>query len=154
MQLCVYTSTLANRGIRYKATFLNRVVSSDYRHLEFKNQPQILSTMDISDEAYLAYSTGMKLAASFGTAQATFGNYPIPVAAKTGTAQHGLGKQYSDHGAFICYAPADDPQIAVVVYGEKAGHGTTMGQIAKAVLDTYFDNPEVGDVTTNENELS
>ena len=154
MQLCSYTSTLANRGVRYKATFLNRVVSSDYRHLEYENEPQILSTMEISDDAYYAYTTGMKLAATVGTAQATFGKYPIEVAAKTGTAQHTGGTEDSDHGAFICFAPVDEPEIAVVVYGEKAGHGTTMGQIAKAVLDTYFDNPEVGDVTTNENQIS
>ena len=154
MQMCVYASTLANRGIRYKATFLNRVVSSDYRELEYENQPQILSTMQISDDAFHAYTTGMKLVATDGTAAGTFRNYPIPVAAKTGTAQHGLGSQYSDHGAFLCYAPADKPEIAVVVYGEKAGHGTTMGQIAKAILDTYFENPEAGDAVTNENGIS
>ncbi len=154
MQLCVYTSTLANRGIRYKATFLNRVVSSDYRELEFENKPQILSTMEISDDAYRAYTQGMLAVSTVGTASGTFGKYPIQVASKTGTAQHGLGTQYSDHGAFICYAPFDEPEIAVAVYGEKAGHGTTMGQIAKAILDTYFDNPEVGDVDTNENEIS
>ncbi len=154
MQLCVYTSTLANRGIRYKATFLNRVVSSDYRQLELENSPQILSTMEISDDAYYAYSQGMLAAAKNGTAAATFGNYPIDVAAKTGTAQHGLGSQYSDHGAFVCYAPFDDPEIAVAVYGEKAGGGSTLGQIAKAILDAYFDNPEASDGSTSENEIS
>ena len=43
MQLCVYTSTLANQGIRYKATFLNRVVSADYRQLVLENAPQIMN---------------------------------------------------------------------------------------------------------------
>jgi len=154
MQLCVYTSTLANRGIRYKATFLNRVVSSDYRQLEFQNSPVILSTMDISDDAYYSYSQGMLAAAKTGTASGTFGKYPIDVAAKTGTAEHAGGINDSDHGAFVCYAPFNDPEIAVVVYGEKAGGGSTLGQIAKAVLDTYFDNPEASDGTTNENEIS
>lgn len=154
MQLCVYTSTLANRGIRYKATFLNRVVSSDYRDLEFENQPKIVSKMTISDEAYQAYTDGMRAAVVSGTAWGTFGRYPIEVAAKTGTAQHTGGTNDSDHGAFVCYAPFDDPEVCIAVYGEKAGHGTTMGQIAKAVMDTYFDNPEVGDVTTNENQVS
>ena len=154
MQLCVYTSTLANRGIRYKATFLNRVVSSDYRHLELQNSPVILSTMNISDDAYYAYSQGMLAAAKTGTASGTFGKYPIDVAAKTGTAEHAGGINDSDHGAFVCYAPFDDPEIAVTVYGEKAGGGSTLGQIAKAVLDAYFDNPEASDGTTNENEIS
>ncbi len=152
IQLCVYTSTLANRGVRYKATFLNRVVSSDYRNLVYENQPQILSTMYISNEAYQAYSEGMRLVATEGTARRLFSNYPIAIAAKTGTAQHGSGG--SDNGAFVCYAPYDDPQIAIAVYGEKAGHGTTMTEIAKAILDVYFGVDKVGDVITNENEIS
>ena len=154
MQLCSYTSTLANRGIRYKATFLNRVVSSDYRHLELENSPVILSTMAISDEAYYNYTAGMRAVVTSGTAYRIFGNYPVEVAAKTGTAEHSNGQNVSDHGAFVCYAPFNDPQIAVAVYGEKAGHGSTMGQIAKAVLDAYFDDPEASDTTTNENGVS
>ena len=96
----------------------------------------------------------MRAVAKTGTASGTFAKYPIEVAAKTGTAQHSNSKTVSDHGAFVCYAPFDDPEIAVVVYGEKAGHGTTMGQIAKEILDTYFENPEVGDVNTGENTIS
>ena len=152
MQLCVYTCTLANQGTRFKATFLNRVVSSDYRQLILDNEPVILSQMQISQEAFEAYTEGMRLVALEGTAQRLFKNYPVAIAAKTGTAQHGSGG--SDHGAFVCYGPFEDPEIAVVVYGEKAGHGTTVAQIAKEVLDVYFGIDEVGDVTTNENQMS
>ncbi len=154
IQLCSYTATLANRGVRYQATFLNRVVSSDYKTLELENLPRILSTFTISDEAYYNYTQGMRSVVTGGTAYRIFKNYPIEVAAKTGTAQHSNSKDVSDHGAFVCYAPFNNPEIAIAVYGEKAGHGTTMGQIAKEILDTYFDNPEAGDVTTNENEIS
>jgi penicillin-binding protein 2 len=152
MQLCVYTTTLANRGTRYKATFLNRVVSSDYRTLELENKPVILSQMHISQEAFEAYTEGMRLVATEGTAQRLFKNYPVEIAAKTGTAQHGSGG--SDHGAFVCYGPVADPEIAVVVYGEKAGGGSTVAQIAKEILDVYFSVDETGDVITNENQVS
>ncbi len=154
IQLCSYTATLANRGVRYQATFLKRVVSSDYRQLELENTPVVLSTLAISDEAYYNYTEGMRAVVTSGTASRIFRNYPIAVAAKTGTAQHSNSKNVSDHGAFVCYAPFENPEIAISVYGEKAGHGTTMGQIAKEILDTYFDNPEKGDVQTNENQLS
>ncbi len=157
MQLCVYTSTLANRGTRYKATFLNRVVSADYRSLLVENEKVVMSTMDISDDAYLAYTTGMQLVTQktnrwSGTAYATFKNYPVSVAAKTGTAQNGSGG--SDNGAFVCYAPAEDPQIAIAIYGEKAGHGNTLATIARDILDVYFEVGEIGDVNTYENQLS
>ena len=46
LQLAVYASTVANKGTRMKATFLNRVVSSDYRNLILDNEPVVASTMD------------------------------------------------------------------------------------------------------------
>lgn len=158
IQLCVYASTLANRGTRYKASFLNRVVSADYRSLLYQNEASVMSTFDISDDAYLAYSQGMYLVTHrtddwSGTAYQTFKDYPIDVAAKTGTAETGI-KGTSDNGAFICYAPADDPQIAIAVYGERAGHGSSLATIAKAMLDVYFEVGEIGDVNTFENQLS
>ena len=139
LQLCVYASTLANQGVRYQATFLSRVVSADYRALVYEQQAKIMSTLNISNEAYNAVVTGMKMVASEsgGTAYSTFKNYPISVAAKTGTAQTGISGA-SDNGAFVCFAPADDPQIAIAVYGEKAGHGSSVASIAKAILDAYF----------------
>ena len=151
MQLCMYTATLANRGVRYKATFLSRVITSDYTSVVTESKPEILSTLEISDEAYAAYSEGMKLVAKSGTAATYFKNYPIEIAAKTGTAETDSGG--SDNGAFVCYAPFDDPEIAVVVYGEKAGHGSTMAQIGKSILDCYFADELYGDTTIGENEL-
>ena len=151
MQLCVYTSTLANRGTRYKATFLNRVVSSDYTKLEYVNTPVVVSKFAISNDAYYAYTKGMRDVALTGTARTILKDYPIAVAAKTGTAETDSG---SDNGAFICYAPYDDPEIAIVVYGESAGHGRTMGQIAKALLDTYFEDQIVGNPNPGENQLN
>jgi len=158
IQLAVYAATLANRGTRYKATFMNRVVSDDYRQLLYENEVTVLSHMDISDDAYLAYTTGMYLVTQRtsdwkGTAYDTFKDYPIAVAAKTGTAETGI-RGTSDNGAFICYAPFDDPQIAIAVYGEKAGHGSSMAAVAKAMLDVYFEVGEVGDVPVYENQLS
>lgn len=155
MQLGVYTMTLANQGNRYKATFMNRVVSADYKEKLAENKPVLLSHLDISDEAYQTYSKGMHMVASEerGTAYRTFKNYPIAIAAKTGTAQTGIDGA-SDNGAFVCYAPLDDPQIAIAVYIEKGGHGTTLASIAKAMLDIYFEVGEIGDVNILENKLS
>jgi len=155
MQLCVYASTLANQGTRYKATFLNRVVSSDYRSLSLESDASIASHFEISNTAYVTMLEGMKKVAheSGGTAYKTFSNYPISIAAKTGTAQTGITGT-SDHGAFVCFAPANDPQIAISVYIERGGHGSTLATVAEAILDVYFDVDEVGDVITYENGLS
>ena len=155
LQLCVYVSTLANKGTRMRATFLNRVVSADYRSLVYENEPTIMSTMKISDETYNAYLEGMVnvISGSRGTARETMKGLNVVVAGKTGTAQTGmLG---SDHGAFICFAPAENPEIAICVYGEKAAHGATLGLCAKSIIQYYFDNnDEVGSVVAYENTLS
>ena len=159
LQLCVYTSTLANRGTRMAATFLNRIVSNDYRELISENKPRIMSQMDISDDAYRAYTEGMRMVASYnegkltGTAYWKFVGYPIPIAAKTGTAQTDK-KGASDHGAFVCYAPYNNPQISIAVYGERAGSGATMSAVARAILDMYFEVGEIGDLPLYENVLS
>ena len=50
LQLCSYTAALANRGVRYTATLLKRVLSSDYQKLIRENQPVVASTLNISDE--------------------------------------------------------------------------------------------------------
>ncbi|MBQ8769323.1 MAG: hypothetical protein IJZ15_06745 [Oscillospiraceae bacterium] len=154
VQLCAYTSALANRGVRYKATFLSRVLDADYSSVVYTNEAVELGRLDISDEAYAAYTEGMRMVITEGSVKRYFKDYPIAVAAKTGTAQTDAGDAYSDNGAFVCYAPYDDPEIAVVVYGEKAGHGSTMAQIAKAVLDTYFSDVLSAGGNSGENTVS
>ncbi len=152
IQLCSYVSTLANKGVRYKATFMNRVLSADYSTVLSSVTPVVLSEYDISEEAYLAYSEGMRLACIEGTAKKFFGTYPVAIVAKTGTAETDSGG--SDNGAFVCYGPFEDPEIAVVVYGEKAGHGSTMGEIAKAITDAYFHDVINGNTSSGENTVS
>ena len=153
IQLASYAMGLGNQGLRYKATFLDRVLSSDYRNLIYENKPQVLSTLKISDTAYETYLDGMIRVAHMGggTAYSVFKNYPIEVAAKTGTAQDNLAA--SDNASFICFAPANDPQIAIAVYGEKTGGGGgRLAGVAKAILDMYF-GYSTGDVDSNENQV-
>ena len=154
VQLCAYTAALANRGTRYQATFLSRVLDADYSGVTYVNEPVVASKLTISEEAYTAYTEGMRLVITEGSVRKYFKDFPVAVAAKTGTAQTDAGNAYSDNGAFVCYAPYEDPEIAVVVYGEKAGHGSTMAQIAKGVLDTYFSDVLAGGGNSGENTVS
>ena len=152
MQLCAYTATLASGGTRYRATFLDRVLASDYSGVISVTEPEVLGTCEISDEAMAAVREGMELAATEGTAASYFAGYPISVACKTGTVQHGSGG--SDHASFVLYAPADDPQIAIAVYVEKGSQGGNLSRVTQAVMDVYF-VADGGDVpATDENTLA
>ena len=121
--------------------------------LLYKNEPTVVSQLAISDKAYRACIDGMRMAASstFGTAYKYFGDYPIAVCAKTGTAEHGMGG--SDNASFVIFAPADDPQIAITIYLEKGAQGGNLGQIARPILDAYFSRSGVIDTVPGENEL-
>ena len=153
MQLAVYTAALANRGVRYKATFLNRIISADYQDLQYELKPKVESRLYITDEAYEVYTTGMRMAVTNydGTANKVFGDYSIPVCAKTGTAQHGIAG--SDHASFVCYAPADDPKVAIAIYVEKGAQGGSLGSIARSIFDVYFNVTYVEDTVKPENSL-
>ena len=154
LQMAVYTAALANRGVRYKATFLNRIISADYQELLYEMEPTVASRLEISDEAYEVYTQGMREAvtASNGTANKVFGDYPVAVCAKTGTAQHGVAG--SDHASFVCYAPADDPQIAIAVYVEKGAQGGSLGTIARTIFDAYFATVSENDTVAPENAVN
>lgn len=154
MQLCSYTAALANRGVRYQASFLRRVLSSDYEELVEEHTPTVLSRLEISDDAYKAYTEGMRLAVTSysGTSHGLFGDYDVAVCAKTGTAEHGSGG--SDNASFVLYAPADDPEIAIAIYVEKGAQGGNLGNIAKAILDVYFSEASAVDTVPAENRLN
>ncbi|MFI5371186.1 MAG: penicillin-binding protein 2 [Candidatus Eisenbacteria bacterium] len=60
----------------------------------------------------------------------------VPVAGKTGTAQNPHGR---DHAVYLCYAPADDPRIAMAFVIENSGHGGSVAApMAGAILRTLF----------------
>ena len=170
LQLCVYASTLATKGTRMKATFLSRVVSSDYRTLIKENQPEIANRLEMASTTIETYYTGMRkvITQMGGTATAYFGGpkdlygegdgvWPLKdevlVYAKTGTAQHAsLG---SDHGAFICFAQKKDaaaPDIAIALYGEKVAHGSWLAPVAEQILTSYYEMDAASEVTAFENQ--
>lgn len=86
-------------------------------------------------EDWEAVHKALELVVSEGTGTAA--RVPgVEVAGKTGTAQNPHGQ---DHALFICYAPADDPQIAISVVIENGGHGGSAaapraGQVLRALF--------------------
>ena len=76
--------------------------------------------------------------------------YGVKVAAKTGTAQ--LGDNQVNNAIFICYAPYDNPKVAVAVVVEHGSAGASIASIARDFLDAYFTVKTVD--TAPESELS
>ena len=60
----------------------------------------------------------------------------LDICGKTGTAQNPRG---ADNSVFICFAPKDDPKIAVAAYVENAGFGATWAApIASLLIEKYL----------------
>lgn len=77
----------------------------------------------------------MELVVSDGTGKAARLD-SVAVAGKTGTAQNPHGE---DHAWFMCFAPADDPQVALAIIVENAGHGSSVAApVAGKWLQAYF----------------
>ena len=94
-------------------------------------------SMNMQKQAVIMIQTAVT-----GTARSVFSDYPISVACKTGTAQTS-GAEWEDGGteeniSFICYAPANDPEIAVAVVLEHGRSGNYAMNVAKDMLDYYF----------------
>jgi len=138
LQLANYTAALASNGTRYEASILKSVRSYDYSKSLFERKATVAEEVKLPQEYYDAVKAGLYDVANAadGTAYKIFGGYPYKVAAKTGTAQ--LGEGVTNNGVFICYAPYDDPEIAIAVVIEKGGAGSAIGGVAKDVLDYYF----------------
>jgi penicillin-binding protein 2 len=137
LQLASYTATLANNGTRYRATLLKEVKSRDNTQIIQTFESEILSVTDIDPYNFELIRRGMVNVARSGTARSTFGaNYPVKVAAKTGTVQ--FDSNFETNAVFIAYAPADNPEIAIAVVIEKGGSGSEVASIAKGLFDYYF----------------
>ena len=139
LQIAEYVATIANSGTRYSASILKSVRNYDYTQEIYARSPMVLDTIDIDQEHFDAIHQGMRAVALTGTASKPFEGFKYTVAAKTGTAQLGTSV---NNAVFVCYAPADDPEIAVAVVVEKGGAGSTIASIAREVLEFYFNFAE------------
>ncbi len=150
IQLAAYTMMIANGGTRYKTHFIKSVRSYDGA-TEQVIPSEVAAQVEWNDAAMEAVKAGMLAVGKTGTARASFANAPYTLASKTGTAQTGVAGQ-SDHGTFIAYAPADNPEIAIAVVVEN-GTSSASAAVARKVLDAYFENKDAGEEPTPEGVL-
>ncbi|MBP3307200.1 MAG: hypothetical protein J6L66_06230, partial [Anaerotignum sp.] len=137
-QVTKYISTLANGGTLYKLHMVDHVQNPDGT-LHSEVEETVENVIEFKEENLQAVYHGMWLVTngSRGTLRGIFDDLPVDVAAKTGTAEE--DKNRSSHTWFVCFAPYDDPQIAITVmipFGE--GSGTPAPAVAKAIIKEYL----------------
>ncbi len=150
LQLANYTATIANDGVHKRVTILHQVISPDYTDIVYESRPQIDHILSNEYGYITQLQRGMVRVASHGTAEKQLSDYPIAVAAKTGTVQS--GGEVTNNGVFVCYAPADDPEIAIAVLVEHGGSGAGIISVATDIMDYYFEGATASTPVPAENQ--
>lgn len=152
MQIAKYISSIANGGTVVKPTIVKSILNSDGAEvakdeiIQYTNEKLGYSDTDdgitISQESVNVAKEGMRMAASEagGTAYNIFKGFNQEVAGKTGSAEAGKDKNGNDlvNAWFVCFAPYEKPEVAVVVMIENGGHGNYAAEVARDVLTQYF----------------
>lgn len=150
IQLANYIATLVNGGEHYKTHLLKTVKSYDNSEVVAVGNESPINTVAISEKTLDAVKKGMHDLTTT-TLAPYFSQCVVDAGAKTGTAQ--LGANVTNNGVFVCFAPYENPEIAVAVVIEKGGSGAALASAAVEMLNAYFTADEIGSAILSENQL-
>lgn len=132
LHLANLCATIANRGWYYTPHI---ICGDDNRPLDEKYTTKHYTMVDTTYFPIIVDGMEMAVYEDGGTASAA--RIPgVVVCGKTGTAQNPHG---DDHSVFICFAPKENPRIAVAAYIENGGFGATWAApIASLLVEKYL----------------
>jgi penicillin-binding protein 2 len=131
IQLANLVATIANRGYYYTPHIIRAIGRPDSLNMAY-----LTKHFTSVDRAYYdVVIEGMEMVVVAGTASNAKMD-SVSICGKTGTAQNPHGK---NHSIFICFAPKDNPKIAISVVVENAGWGATWAApIASLMIEKYL----------------
>ncbi|MBN2864219.1 MAG: penicillin-binding protein 2, partial [Bacteroidales bacterium] len=134
LQMANMTAAIANRGFYY----IPHIVKSIGKDSIIDQKYTTRHTISIDSANFEEIVGGMEAAVNGGegaTARIAALN-DIVVCGKTGTAENPHGE---DHSVFIAFAPRENPRIAIAVYVENAGFGSTYAApVASLMIEKYL----------------
>ena len=135
IQMAMVTATIANGGLLMRPYVVERVVAPDGSTVT-QMKPDTLRRA-ISEHTANDVTTMMEAVVQGGTGTAAQLS-GIRVAGKTGTAE--TGESHVNTTWFICFAPVENPKVAVAVVLERqsATGGTTAAPIAKSIMEALL----------------
>ncbi len=141
LQIANLAATVANRGW-YRIPHI--VKASEGVGIDPKYYEKQYTMVDTTNFKKVTQGMWRAVNSGFGSGgTASIAAVPgLDICGKTGTAQNPRG---ADNSVFICFAPKDDPKIAVAAYIENAGFGATWAApIASLLVEKYL-NGEISD---------
>lgn len=138
LQLATYVATIANNGVRLKTHLVSKVTDYSRKNIVQENdpeKPQVMDNVNVSQKNLDIVKKGMREVVQPGGTAASFANYGIAIAGKTGTAEN---PPHSDNTVFVAFAPYENPEIAVAVVLEYGATGKFSTAVARDIFDAYF----------------
>lgn len=131
--LARYVTAVANSGTCYELTLVDKITDRS-GNLLIDNSAKIRNTIDMNDSYWDAIHSGMRQVIENNV---YYNDMKVNVAGKTGTAEE--NKRRANHALFVCYAPYENPEIAIatrIAYGYSSSYAA---RTTKDVLQYYFD---------------
>lgn len=131
--LARYITTVANSGTCYDLTLVDRITDHSGNLLK-ENSAEVRNTINMEESYWDAIHLGMRQVIENN---AYLKDLEVKVAGKTGTAEE--DKNRANHALFVCYAPYDEPEIAIatrIAFGYTSSYAA---RTTKEVLQYYFD---------------
>lgn len=137
IQMANMMATIANRGTHYRP-HLVRAVQRPGNALATLVEPEVLNRIQVRPEFWDELHRACFSVVEMGTAVRA--KVPgLAFGGKTGSAEnHRPGQQKKTHSWFVGFAPIDNPQIAIAVVAENAGHGSEVAAPVASRLIEYY----------------
>ena len=149
IQLAVMLSAVANNGDIYRPHLVDKIVNDDGSVIK-EIKPEKIGRLPVSAETLELLQSALKAVAQEGGTAAQMANLSVPVAGKTGTAENPHGK---DHGLFVGYAPADNPNLVVVAVIDQGGFGSvSAAPIVQRIFEYIFPPKQPAIVNTQKKQ--
>ena len=130
LQLAHMTATLVGDGSRWQVHLLKQVEGEEAQ------EKVSLGQVRLSQTNVAAIKEGMLAVTQSGSLAAAFQDLPVQVGAKTGSVQ--VTGEETSNAVLVCFAPYDDPQIALALVAEQGGSGAALGEAAAQVIEAYL----------------
>ena len=145
LQMANMTCAIANRGFYIIPHFVKQIEKQD--NIDIKYRTQRFTKIDQAHFEPVIEGMFNAVHGESGITARIAKVEGLDICGKTGTAENPHGKS---HSIFIAFAPKENPKIAVAVYVENAGYGSTWSApIASLIIEKYI----TGSVNTSRSWL-
>ena len=143
LQMALATAGVANSGKIYKPYLVSEMLDQNdcvIRH----TRPQVVRQVNAPADDFKLVQSAMRQTIVSGTGRVC--NVPgVTVCGKSGSAEN----RGAAHGWFVCFAPQDNPKIAIAAVVEHGRHGaTSAAPVCRAIMDVYFGKKKVNQIQT------